>query len=567
MSDYEFKNSLFDLNALKRNGSLQADNILACDPRLYEKFMIYRSRTVKHDRTAMSLIFLTGLSAYTSEPINTFLRGESSIGKTYVTIQVLKFFPKEDVWLLGGLSPTALVHDKGELQDKNGNPILSMEKPGKDASEEDKETFRRRMMDARYIVDLTGKILVFLEAPNIETFNKLRPVLSHDEWEISYKFTDKELQARHVVLRGWPAAIFCSTSEAYVQDLATRSFTFTPDSSEEKIKAANKLTGSKAAFPWKFEDNEDFMLLQSYINTFKDRMSQLKVAVPFGEEFGDKFPSRFLRSMRDFAHLKSLVQVKALFYFAQRPILVRCLKHEARKREDLDLTEFETETQTYVLAARQDYDSIMEIWKDVRETTETSAPGHMIKFFHEVVEAEALRKAEQNRDKLFDFTLTVKELTDSWNSKFADRKSSDSIRHWIDFLCDIGWMTKEPNKEDKRENLLRVIKSEKNGNYTESSFSAFFSLQSFKDWLNGDNQIKENDRVFLRENFLTDTEASPEQIYAKYYHAESPQNSFIALDRSQVALPETVKKKTDNQQIVQFPNFQQSVRKEDASSL
>jgi hypothetical protein len=393
-------------------------------------------------------------------------------------------------------------------------------------------------------VDLQGKILVFLEAPNIETFNKLRPILSHDTYEISYRFTDKELRARHVVIRGWPATVFCSTSEKYVQDLATRSFTHTPEMTEEKYLAANILTGDKVAFPWKFEEDAAHVLLTNYITTFKDVMDKVKLIIPFADKFAEKFPHNFPRSMRDFKHLLGLIQVRALIHFAQRPVLVRIT---------------EEKVESYILAVKEDYDAVIELWKDIRETTETSAAANIIKFFHEVVEKLGLEKANANKDGLFDCVFTVKELTDCWNKKFTDRKSSDSIRKWIDFLCELGYMTKEPNIEDKRENLLRIIKSEENGKLTKNDFSAFFTLDSFKAWLNEAKQITASNHCFLKDNFSDEFQSSPEEVYQKYYLNKAPQNSFIALNDSKDSFSKSVQKQTEQNGIGQFLNHKEVI--------
>ena len=105
----ENKSSLFDLKALKELGGLKAGDFLAVDPELEPKFMSHIGRTVKHDKMTSNLVLKTGLSAYTKEPLNVFLRGPSSIGKTYVVVNSLTAFPKKDVWFLGGLSPTAQI--------------------------------------------------------------------------------------------------------------------------------------------------------------------------------------------------------------------------------------------------------------------------------------------------------------------------------------------------------------------------------------------------------------------------------------------------------------------------
>jgi hypothetical protein len=541
------ENSLFDLKALKELGGLKAGNFLAVDPQLEIKFMLHIGRTVKHDKVTSNLTLKAGLSAYTKEPLNVFLRGESSIGKTYVVVNSLANFPKDDVWFLGGLSPTALVHDRGLLVDKDGEPIVQVPKPKKDAAEEEKEAYqiyREKMKTAHYLVDLQGKILVFLEAPNAETFYKLRPVLSHDVWEISYKFTDKTsrsgpLQTMHVVIRGWPAAIFCSTSEKFVQDLATRSFTFTPETTEDKYRDANILTGSKAAFPWKFEKDSDAVLLEGYITYFKNHMKELQAIIPYAKTFGSTFPAKFPRSMRDFKHVLGLIQVSALFHLAQRPILLRKLRFETEGKEG-----FGEEQHVYVMATKQDYDNTMALWKEVKETTETSAASHHLKFFHQVVEPMAKQSP----------MFTVKDLTDAWNAKFLERKSSDTIRNYVDFLCLIGYMSKEPDPGDKRQNLLKVIQ-EQNGKYTENELSVFFTLDSFKGWLNEAQTITEENHVLLRENLLTDAEATPEAIYSKHFLGENWDSSVNVPSSNGSPIVENAQEKTGTQEIVQFPKI------------
>ena len=363
------------------------------------------------------MIFLTALSAYTPEPINLFLRGESSTGKSYNVVQALKYFPKEDVWLLGGLSPTALIHQHGTLVDKNGDAILPFHKPQKDATQDEKEAWIKRISDSRYLVELKGKILVFLEAPHFETFNMLRPILSHDAWQISYRFTDKsgkgQLQTQHVIIQGWPATIFCSTQEKYVKDLATRGFTITPEMSTRKYQAANILTAKKSAYPWMFQQDFDHMLLEGYINFLKNHLSEIKAVDPYAIKFAKAFPSKQPRSMCDFKHLTNLIKVFALFHFAQRPLVVRKVKVKTSNEQDPALTEPKEIEERYIMVTKRDYDFVLALWQNIQETTETSAPGHIIKFYHEAVEEVAKEKPE----------FTIEDLTEKWNSKAEEKKS------------------------------------------------------------------------------------------------------------------------------------------------
>jgi len=539
----------FDLVRLKELGGLKAGDLLAVDPELEAKFMLHIERTVKHDKMTSNLILKAGLSAYTREPLNVFLRGGSGIGKTYVVVNTLAVFPKDDVWFLGGLSPTALVHDRGLLVDADNEPITHVDKPERDATVEEKEAYqayREKLKTAHYLVDLQGKILVFLEAPNPETFNKLRPVLSHDVWEISYKFTDKTskggpLQTVHVIIRGWPATVFCSTSERFVQDLATRSFTFTPETTEAKYKDANILTGSKIAFPWKFEQNQTLRLLQGYIAFFKNYMKELQAIIPYAEKFGALFPAKFPRSMRDFKHVLGLIQVSALFHLAQRPVLIRTSKFEIAAKEPA-VPEFREEQHVYVMAIQRDYDNVMDLWEKIRETTETSAAGHHLIFFHEIVEPISKEKP----------TFTVADLTDAWNAKFSDRKSSDTIRNWVYFLCDIGYMTSEPDPKDKRQLLLKIIIEERNQNYTQNDLSVFFTLDSLKAWLNEARQITAENHISLRENLITDAETTPEAMFTKYFYSEKQDSTVIIPSPNESPTAESDQKKTDNQKNVQY---------------
>lgn len=550
MGEACFEAFLFNLPELKKLGGLKAGDFLAVDPQLYQKFMVHLSRTVKRDVVAKNMVFLTSLSAYTPEPINLFLRGESSIGKSYNVVQFLKYFPRDDAWLLGGLSPTALIHQHGVLVDKNGEAILPSEKPDKDALATEKEAWRQQLKDSRYLIDLRGKILVFLEAPRLETFNMLRPILSHDDFEISYRFTDKsakgQLRTQHVVIRGWPATIFCSTQEKYVQDLATRGFTVTPETTQEKYRDANILTGSKAAFPWKFKRDFDFMLLEAYIRFLKNNLKAFKIIVPYAREFAKKFPSRFPRSMRDFKHILNLIKVSALFHLAQRPILVRKVKAEIAG-ENQTVQEPKEAQEQYVMATKRDYDFVMALWNEIRETTETSAPGHIINFYHEVVKEVAKETPE----------FTIQDLADKWNEKFEDKKSNDIIGKWVRFLCQVGYLNKKPDPLDKRRNLLTVIRENgKSRQYPLSKLSEIFRLDSFKNWLSEANQTSSTNHLTLREKLINEKETFIENIYQKYFLSERDSVDDILLRGLRGDSAEKSVEKTDFQKSGHCRNFQ-----------
>src|SRR5919199_242166 len=167
----------------------------------YAEFVINTiKKTVKQEDSLVRQIFYSALSAYTNDPINLGIIAPTSEGKTYPVIESLKPFPKEDVWLIGSMSTKLLVRQKGVLVDKNNKllkpQIKELKKEIVDAKEEEKqeelkEQLQEMYENARSLIDLRGKILVFLEPPQHELWDLLKPILSHDSEEIEFPFVDK----------------------------------------------------------------------------------------------------------------------------------------------------------------------------------------------------------------------------------------------------------------------------------------------------------------------------------------------------------------------------------------
>jgi hypothetical protein len=127
------------------------------------------------------------LLTYTKESqVNLFFNAPSSTGKSHLPLSTVEYFPKEDVLTLAGASPTAFFHEQGIYnQEKNEMRI-----------------------------DLSKKILIFVDMPHALLLEKLRSFLSHDEKESKSKITDKSQKGgnktKTVVLIGFPTVIFCS---------------------------------------------------------------------------------------------------------------------------------------------------------------------------------------------------------------------------------------------------------------------------------------------------------------------------------------------------------------------
>lgn len=185
-------------------------------------------------------IFYTMLSAYTNNPLNLAINSPSGEGKNYVLRTVAENFPKEDVMFLTAMSEKALFHRSGKLVVKNTEsgeyePIddrieqIDSEIEDKeyqmknDTHNNDQKAFLKSQIktledekkdllkDAKKLIDLSHKILIFLDTPGFRLFDALMSLLSHDNYEVEYEYADATntgIKTKSNVLRGWPVMIF-----------------------------------------------------------------------------------------------------------------------------------------------------------------------------------------------------------------------------------------------------------------------------------------------------------------------------------------------------------------------
>jgi hypothetical protein len=103
---------------------------------------------------------------------------------------------------------------------------------------------------AMRLVDLKGKILVFLDQPNPELLERLRPLLSHDDEELRFTLTNKTGSGRTLtetaIIRGFPTVIFCTTKGYADQQERTRLIFLSPEASREKTREVLEFLADKA---------------------------------------------------------------------------------------------------------------------------------------------------------------------------------------------------------------------------------------------------------------------------------------------------------------------------------
>lgn len=334
-----------------------------------EKFVEVASKKIKRDISTSKAIFFTMLSAYTNDPINLYLKGPSSIGKSYLVSVVSQYFPEEDVWSLADASPRAFVHELSVPIDEHGEVIpeaYDVEKEGMSADEI--KEMRLRMKKSKRLVNLEKKIAVFYETPNPFTMARLRPILSHDKAELEYRFVDRPkggmMRTIRVVVQGWPATIFADTSAEWFEDFVTRGFTATPEMSKSKYQEAIQMVGfneSDIESP-----DEDMEAMRNLVRIFKVTAEKYTVKIPYAGDVALLYPHEISRDMRDYKRFLALVKVITLLRASERARMVAAGK-------------------TYLLSAAPDFKEALIAFSRMELTTRTGLPGDIVSLYESVL--------------------------------------------------------------------------------------------------------------------------------------------------------------------------------------
>ncbi len=156
------------------------------DPDLVRRFEEVTDRWLVGDFPTRRTMLWAYASASSDDPINLLVGGKFGIGKSTIAVRTSQLLPDDMVWSLGGLTPTALVHERGEFDEAK----------------------------ATHVIDLHGKIMLMLDTPDPETLSRLKPLMSHDKEDISFKFTDRDKEGRFrtttTTLSGQPVFIFAT---------------------------------------------------------------------------------------------------------------------------------------------------------------------------------------------------------------------------------------------------------------------------------------------------------------------------------------------------------------------
>lgn len=398
----------------------------------------YLNTKIKCDPDLVKQLPRIYLSTYTDNPINAFLIAPTSEGKTYSTVTVSDIFPIEDVIIIGRMSPTALIHQNGFLIDKDGFSIQDsidlFDKKITEAKGAEKTEFERQKEDllreSHMCVDLKNKILIFIDNPHSQTYEMLKPIMSHDKKEIVYKTTkgDGSLRVKETVIRNWPVFIFCSAkNEAKNEvwaEMKNRALMLSPNTDVKKYAEANKLTGQKFGLPtWcksLYENPEDKELSKDQIHILKERLNQLcedennPIINVFNDNLSQLFPKNTAESMRHYTRFNSLINLETLLNADVNPSLI--LEKPGKRIKSM-------------FATLKDIDNACKMLGNI-----STLPPDKIKFMDKIF--KPLLKETLNSEE---YGLTTKQLAGKYTAVFGKPITPKQIlENYCNYLEDSG---------------------------------------------------------------------------------------------------------------------------------
>lgn len=376
--------------------------------------------TIKYDAENKLATFLCELSAYTeNSQFNISYNAPSSTGKSYIPTEIARLFPQDDVMEIAYCSPTAFFHDVGQY-DKEKNQQL---------------------------VDLSHKILIFLDQPHNELLARLRPLLSHDKKEIAIKITDKTqkngTKTKNILLRGYPSVIFCTAGLRIDEQEATRFLLLSPEVSQEKIQQGvsaiiRKEADSESFVSW-LEENPDRALLKERIRAIKlENIKEINIASH------EKIEERFLiknktlkpRHQRDIKRLLSLIKSFAI------------LNVWWRNRNGSTIT-----------ANEDDINDAFKLWDKISVSQELNLPPYIYNLYKEVILPAWEAKNDGRNEAFEEFTgklgLSRQELLEKHFAVYGRMLDSHQLRQQIlPMLETTGLIVQEQDLNDKRKMMI-----------------------------------------------------------------------------------------------------------------
>jgi hypothetical protein len=252
-------------------------NELAKAPNILERFAaeLAQSGVAGEVRTA-KLLYLAVTSRLLEKPVSIALKGPSSGGKSYLTEQVLRFFPKSAFYSLTAMSEKALAYSE--------------------------EPLSHRILVIFEAAGMSGDFVTYL----------IRSLLS--EGRIRYELVEKTaegLRPRLIERQGPTGLLITTTAIKLHPENETRLLSLTVTDTQEQTQAVMAALAEEAgeAAP----DLAIWHALQVWLESADHR-----VWIPYAKILADLIPPVAVRLRRDFGALLNLIRAHALLHQASR---------------------------------------------------------------------------------------------------------------------------------------------------------------------------------------------------------------------------------------------------------
>ena len=505
----------------------------------YFEFIVNTTKkTVRQEDALIRQILYTGFSAFTDDPINLAIMAPTSEGKTYPIMETFQYFPNDTVWNIGKMSKMVLVRQKGILVDSNtGQPIEPrvLQLKQQISNEEDKnkvvelkEQLSKLRSDATHLIDLRGKILVFLEPPQPDLMDLIKPILSHDKEEITFDYvnTDRPTSSegsrvQKVIVRGWPACIFCSAKDESNwptwPEIQSRFLITSPNMTKEKYEESNLLIAQRKGLPSFIQDQvivseHDIKSSKQCVNYLIENLKTVKnnVWIPYSDILAESLKAEKGTDVRNTKRIFSLLTIIPL------------VKSDARQRLSIN-------GNTSIIATLEDLSEVLAITQNLN-----GLPTYKMKFFKQVFYPKFASKIEP--DKSSDgkkeedtIAVTTKELVQECKVKLGKTYTTDSLKKvYLNELHNNGILEEEESKVDGRQKIYRPLISldedEKISNYT--------NLTQFDNFLYHSPILLPRNCKLPAENWLI-----LEILTFLKYRIDKTSNDLIQLEDIQITTP------------------------------
>ena len=522
-------------------------------------------------------LLVTMLSAYSKNPINLLINAPSGVGKNYIISKVSSLFPKSDILSLAGMTEKALFHRAGTLVIKNEitGEYESIENRLKDIEEQIRERKREEcsyktaddktkrqdirnliqileeqkrelLSNSKKLIDLSNKIIIFLDTPPQRLLAGLLPLLSHDSYEVEYEFVDTHngIKTKSNILRGWPVVIIAQaldySKSPRFPEYSRRFITTNPTMSQEKYNEAVDLILDQASVPdliYQYEVVSDYEKdkAREIIKGLKEQIQSIcndlapgknNIIIPFIELIRQLIPKEKASDMTRANRLATYLRFLPFIHFDKRPRIEIGIEGDLLSKQIIPIATFED---------LQNTNELMKYSDGVRP--------HILEWYYDILLNAFNQKTEPNSKKDKDGNIIKEENRIGLSSQDIIKKhkeqhneilaSQQLLESYIYPLLNRGYIDKEKSILDGRgyiyfpiitnRKYINLFENEKTNNLSQQKDKIIINSTIFISKEHIISKIKPRLRYYSDNGFFTkiknhlDEEITLEELVDQYF--------------------------------------------------